>query len=236
MSVGANVGLALLVALTLQIPDLRSHYRLPYRESYQLWSFSTYCSILFTDSRLFLAIRSNYPSSAVRHHPFQLGRNASIADIMRNPSRQEILDLLSDRMTCQSQCLHRIRNLCVPRRSACKTETHSSHPPDPLFAIFHAIPFFPCRAPFVLVHQKLGVKAEDETRERLGVLVLVIRMALVFRSLSLCLCLLLGCGQRGQGLYWYRARLRLSPLVSRRSCRGIGAGAVQVQIGDPWLW
>jgi hypothetical protein len=61
-------------------------------------------------------------------------------------------------------------------------------------------------------------------------------MALVFRSLSLCLCLLLGCGQRGQGLYWYRARLRLSPLVSRRSCRGIGAGAVQVQIGDPWLW
>jgi hypothetical protein len=42
MSVGANVSLALLIALTLQIPDLRSHCRLPYRESYQLWSSSTY--------------------------------------------------------------------------------------------------------------------------------------------------------------------------------------------------
>lgn len=236
MSVGADVGLALLIALTLQIPDLRSHCRLPYREFYQLWSFSTYCSILSTDSRLFLAIRSNYPSSAVRHHPFQLGRNASIADIMRNPSRQEIFDLLSDRMTCQSQCLHRIHNLSVPRRSACKTETHSSHPSDPLFALFHAIPLFPCRAPFILVHQKLGVEAEDETRERLGVLVLVVRMALVFRSLSLCLCLLLGRGQWGQGLYGYRARLRLSPLVSRRSCDSVGAGAIQVQVGDPRLW
>jgi hypothetical protein len=75
MSVGANVGLALLIALTLQIPDLRSHRRLPCRpksEPYQRWSFLTCCNSLFNDSRLFLAVRSNYPSSAVGHHPLQL--------------------------------------------------------------------------------------------------------------------------------------------------------------------
>ena len=79
-------------------------------------------------------------------------------------------------------------------------KTHPSHPPDPLFTLFHAKPLFPSdRAPLVGVDQKLGVETKDETREGFGILVLVIRVIFLLGHLLVLVLLLLRCRLGGDG-------------------------------------